>query len=303
MIKLGIIGYSKNNGHPYSFSGIINGINTFYFKNYAKWPFIYDYLSKNKKSLGFKNMKITHIWTQNLKLTKKIAKSCLIQKICRKPNEMLNEVDGVIIARDDWRSHIKLSKPFLKKNIPTFIDKPLSLKKKDLSFFKSYLKEGILMSCSGLRYSQKIKNKKFILKKIGKINLIEVSVVNDLEKYGVHMLDIINEVMKYNFKKVIKISKNKEFYRIISDNNIPIYLNCLGKVNKIFMVRIFGKKGKIRFNINDNFKSFYCTLKKFEKMIISKKNPINYKDTINIMNTIRTSKLSNIYNYKKIANV
>ena len=25
MIKLGIIGFSKNNGHPYSFSAIING--------------------------------------------------------------------------------------------------------------------------------------------------------------------------------------------------------------------------------------------------------------------------------------
>ena len=303
MIKLGMIGYSKNNGHPYSFSGIINGINNFYFKNYSKWPFIYNYLSKNKKKLGFEKMKITHIWTQNSKLTKNIARSCLIQKICKKPNEMLNEVDGVIIARDDWKSHVKLSKPFLKKNIPTFIDKPLSLKKKELDFFKYYLKKGILMSCSGLRYSKKIKNGKFILKKTGKINSIKVSVVNDIEKYGVHMLDIINEVLKLNFKKVIKISKNKKFYKIISDKDIPVYLNCLGKVNKIFMISILGKKDKIRFNINDNFVSFYNTLKKFEKMIISKKNPINYKDTINIMNTIRISKISRIHNYKKIDNV
>ena len=159
------------------------------------------------------------------------------------------------------------------------------------------------MSCSGLRYSKKIKNGKFILKKTGKINSIKISVVNDIEKYGVHMLDIINEVLKLNFKKVIKISKNKNFYKIISDKDIPVYLNCLGKVNKIFMISILGKKDKIQFNINDNFVSFYNTLKKFEKMIISKKNPINYKDTINIMNTIRISKISSIHNYKKIDNV
>ena len=54
MIKLGIIGYSKLNGHPYSFSGIINGINEYYFRKNANWPFIYDYLIKNKKKIGFK---------------------------------------------------------------------------------------------------------------------------------------------------------------------------------------------------------------------------------------------------------
>ncbi len=303
MIKLGMIGYSRLNGHPYSFSGIINGIDNLYFKNYAKWPFIYNYLSKNKKNLGFKKMKITHIWTQNLKLTKNIARSCLIQKICKNPSEMLNEIDGVIIARDDWRSHKKLSLPFLKRNIPTFIDKPLSLEEKELYFFKPYLKKGILMSCSGLRYSQKIKNKKFILQKTGKINFIQMLVINDLEKYGVHMLEIINETIKINFKKIIKLSKKHEFYKIISNNNIPIYLKCLGKVKKVFKISFYGKKGNVHFNINDNFKSFYNTLKKFEKMIRLKKNPIKYKDTLNVMNTIRAGKISNINQYREIRNV
>ncbi len=303
MIKLGMIGYSRLNGHPYSFSGIINGINDLYFKNNAKWPFIYNYLKKNKKDLGFKKMKITHIWTQNLKLTKNIAKSCLIQTICIKPSEMLNEIDGVIIARDDWKSHKKLSLPFLKRNIPTFIDKPLSLEKKDLNFFKPYIKRGILMSCSGLRYSQKIKNKKLLFQKIGKINSIQMFVVNDLEKYGVHMLEIINEIMRINFKKIIKISKNKNFYKIISNTNIPIYLKCLGKVKKIFKISFYGKRGNAHFNINDNFESFYNTLKKFEKMIKTKKNPIKFKDTLNIMNTLRVGKISNIHHYREILNV
>ena len=168
-------------------------------------------------------MKITHIWTQNLKLTKNIAKSCLIQTICIKPSEMLNEIDGVIIARDDWKSHKKLSLPFLKKNIPTFIDKPLSLEKKDLNFFKPYI-ERILMSCSGLRYSQKIKNKKLLFQKIGKINSIQMFVVNDLEKYGVHMLEIINEIMRINFKKLSRFQKIKTFTKL---SQILIFLFIL----------------------------------------------------------------------------
>ena len=43
--KVGIIGFSEANGHPYSFSSIINGYNE---KNYQKsnWKLILNYLKK-----------------------------------------------------------------------------------------------------------------------------------------------------------------------------------------------------------------------------------------------------------------
>ena len=51
MIKLGIIGYSKLNGHPYSFSGIINGIPT-----HADKYILTDIL---RKELNFKGVVLT----------------------------------------------------------------------------------------------------------------------------------------------------------------------------------------------------------------------------------------------------
>ena len=50
MIKLGIIGFSKNNGHPYSFSAIINGYDKKYFKKVG-YPQILNYLEKQKKKI------------------------------------------------------------------------------------------------------------------------------------------------------------------------------------------------------------------------------------------------------------
>ena len=73
---------------------------------------------------------------------------------------MLDEVDALIIARDDWKSHFKLSISFLKKNIPTLIDKPLTLSRSELTKFKPYLKKGILMSGLRLRFSSKINKAK-----------------------------------------------------------------------------------------------------------------------------------------------
>lgn len=303
LIKLGMIGYVAMNGHPYSFSGIINGIDKMYFKQKAKWPYIYNYLLKNEKKLGFKKMRITHVWTQNYNRTQNIAKSCLIKNACSTITEMLKKVDAVIIARDDWQNHKKLSLKFLNKRIPVFIDKPLTLKKNELDYFEPFLKNGLLMSCSGLRYSSKIPSKDKIIKKVGKIKFIQMSVINDLDKYGVHMLDIINKVMRFKFKKIIKASKDRDYFKIISNNNIIINLKCLGKVKKIFKITFYGKKGQTTVNIDDNFQSFYNTLKKFEKMLTQKKSQINYRDTLNIMNTIIAGKKSNQSNHEEIQNV
>lgn len=50
MIEIGIIGFSKENGHPYSFSAIINGFDK---KNFSKvgYKFIFDYLKKQPKKI------------------------------------------------------------------------------------------------------------------------------------------------------------------------------------------------------------------------------------------------------------
>ena len=48
MIKIGIIGFSKNNGHPYSFSAIINGYSKHHFKKIG-YKFILEYLNKQPK--------------------------------------------------------------------------------------------------------------------------------------------------------------------------------------------------------------------------------------------------------------
>ena len=108
VMNLGIIGYNKYNGHPYSFSAIING----YDKNHlikSGWKVINQYLSKRKKSeFGIKDVLVSHVWTQDLKYSKSIAKSSFIPNICKDIDDMVGKVDGVIIARDDWKSHLKL---------------------------------------------------------------------------------------------------------------------------------------------------------------------------------------------------
>lgn len=57
-IKIGIIGFNEGNGHPYSFSAIINGYKKIYFKKIG-YKNILKYLeNKKKRTLEFLMLKL-----------------------------------------------------------------------------------------------------------------------------------------------------------------------------------------------------------------------------------------------------
>jgi len=301
-MKLGIIGLNNfDNGHPFSFSAIINGYDEKKFKK-TNYRNILGYLKKKSKSdFGFKNVKITHAWTQDIKLTKSLCQSCFIENVVEDYKEMIGLVDGLIIARDDL--HYEISKIFLEKNIPVFIDKPLTSNLNELNYFKKYLNKGLLMSTSGLRYAQEVFELKKKLKSLGKIKVVNAIVLNEFYKYGIHMLDIIDELQILKVKKIIKIKNDIDMITYFCEKNVTVNVQCLGNVNKIFFLQLIGTKKSINIEINDNFLAFKNTLGRFIKMIRNKNSKINKPEsTLNVISVlIKTMKLKNgkLFNYKK----
>ena len=82
MLRLGIIGLAtKTNGHPFSYSSIINGYNPKYFPK-DDWGGIYNYLQQRHFSeMNIPNVKITHVWTQDKHISSSLAKACFIENI------------------------------------------------------------------------------------------------------------------------------------------------------------------------------------------------------------------------------
>ena len=60
MLKLGIIGLSEGNGHPYSWSAIINGSYAPEIMAECGYPTIPAYLGANKDTLGIGDTQVTH---------------------------------------------------------------------------------------------------------------------------------------------------------------------------------------------------------------------------------------------------
>ena len=93
-LKLGIIGLSKGNGHPYSWSVIFNGYNPEVMKE-CPFPVIPEYLSKQKFPEDLiKEGHVTHIWTQDKSVSKHIAKASNIENIVDNYLESLKREAG-----------------------------------------------------------------------------------------------------------------------------------------------------------------------------------------------------------------
>jgi hypothetical protein len=157
MVKtFGIIGVSEGNGHPFSYGSIINGYSP---EGLAAsgWPGIYEYVRRRHASeFGLQGWTITHAWTQDSDVTRRLCAACRIPHGIGDYREFLGKVDAVIIARDDFENHFQMAQPFLEAGLHVFVDKPLSLEISELRAFKPYLEKGQLMSCSGMRYAREL---------------------------------------------------------------------------------------------------------------------------------------------------
>lgn len=279
-----MIGFSEGNGHPFSFSAIINGYNDEAF-SITGWDVIHSYLRKRDSSeFKFQNAQVTHAWTQDLSLTEKLASACLIGKISRSYLEMVPEVDAVIIARDDFESHFEMTKPFLEAGKFVFVDKPLSLNIKELKYFKPYLLSGQLSSCSGLRYAKELDEMKHAEEEVGDLRLIDTVVVNSWEKYGIHMIEGVLMLTKKNPVSVnFTGNKNVFSFCINMEDDILFFVHCSEKFKKVFQLNFLGSKGRKEIEITDNFSAFRRTLSHFISTIETKKPQISPEITLQAM--------------------
>ena len=291
MIRAGIIGLSEGNGHPFSFSAIVNGYDEQGFAA-AGWPVIHTYLkAQGPERFGIGDARITCAWTQDPLITAKLCAACRIETPCATPQEMVGKVDAVIVARDDWETHAGFAMPFLEAGLAVFVDKPLSLDNADLARFEPYLRQGKLMSCSGLRFAAELDGFRQPRSQweIGTPKLIEATVLNGIEKYGIHLIEAVASLDPAwgRATSVTRLDVPHDAWLIQLSDGVPMVLNCLGAVGKTFHVSMFGDKGHRHVDLHDNFSAFRRTMEHFFGMVRSGRPPIDPDETLRIMNLIQ----------------
>lgn len=294
MTRVGIIGYNNGNGHPYSFSAIINGYDQEEMDN-SPYPGIAKYLSvREPDEFGVNDFRVTHVWCPDKAIALNIAACTNIPNVVDEYLGMLGAVDAVIIARDDVRSHFTIAKPFLENGIPTFIDKPLCDNINDLGCFKKYLKNGLLLSCSGLRYLPTIINKFE-----GQLNPEEVlwthsvSII-DWFKYGIHVLEGIVPVLGAEIEWVQNTGEEgNDIVRVqyLSGKYSMIHVN---KQSGFIIRSTFYTNTTKHYQVdyNDNFSCFRNLLFHFYNQVKSGTPAIDPEETITLMKALYAAHVS-----------
>jgi len=283
MVKIGIIGINKNNGHPYSYPSIINGFDPIFLKKYCPYNNIKKYLSKNKNK-RFYNATVTHIYTQNINTSKKIAKISRIPIILNNYKELSKNVDCIILAKDDIKNNHKIITYFIRKNIPIFIDKQLASTIRRLKNIKNLINQRnkYLFFCgSCLQYSKTIKELRSKIKN-KEIIRIEAFTKNSWINYSQHILDPLINYFNYNCKfKYAGISSNKivskkVFFKL--NKKIDLIINLKNNCKKILIIFKLKNKKEYKIYLDDYYYSFkkalqnFITMVKKKKMMYPKKN-------------------------------
>ena len=271
-IKLGIIGFSVGNGHPYSFSAIINGYNSRLMRD-CGFPVIPKYLAKQEwPRVQIKGAQMTHIWTQDKKISKKIARAALIPNISQKITELIDNVDAVILARDDAVNNHKHADYCLKSGKPIFIDKPIAYNVKSLKkLYDAQKFEGQITTGTAFRFAKEFKLSKKISKEIGKIHTIVAISPKSWSNYSVHIIEpVIKMLNKKDFPilyKKLHGNKNGGGLSIKWNSNINTHLICTGDSNANFVINVFGTKSNKTLILKDTFTAFRYNLMDFIKKI------------------------------------
>jgi hypothetical protein len=289
-LKLGIIGMSDGNGHPYSWSAIFNGYNTKFMKD-CPFPVIPEYLSKqNFPNDGLCHLgKVTHIWTQNKMISEHIAAASYINNVVDDKEDMIGKVDAILLARDDAENHVDMAMPFIKAGLPVFIDKPFALSIQDAkTMLNAQTFDQQIFSCSSLRYARELQLSETEKKDLGNIVYVEGSVMKYWETYGIHILEPIMAQLP-NRGKLLSVTPVK-----LDDMHIVIvkWENCLanlkvsGKVPSPLSLTFYGNKVNVKKEFSDSFDCFRTSLKTFIEQINTQTQIISRKETLELVEII-----------------
>ena len=302
MLRFGIIGLNEGNGHPYSFSAIFNGYDE---SALAECPFaaIRAYLPaihQNRHIIP--DARVTHVWTQDDELSQRVARVARIPHVAHDSIDMLGEVDGLILARDDPHNHWAMARPFLEAGVPVYLDKVLADTMEDYRRILAAVGEhGLLMAGSPSRFTPAVRKAKLEIDPDSVRSVHGISCVNWI-RYGNHLLDGIAALFGADFKTVQNIGEDGcDVVRLVYRNGLNVVLEAIEGVALPIEFACYQKSGgtHIRVPFADEgdgfasyFRGFYNMLEAFTQMVKTGQRPAWHEQTLAVSRAVIGGELS-----------
>ena len=288
-IRLGIIGMTEGNGHPYSWSAMFNKFDRAAMPAECPFPVIPRYLMKEDYgTMGIPGAHMDFVACDKRSNAEHVAKLSLIPNVLDKPEDMIGKVDAVIIATDVGSEHVRRAKPFIEAGLPLFIDKPLCDNRADLEYFTGLFESGYpLMSSSSMRYC-----KEFVpyhhgnTRELGELRLVMYGMPKKWETYGIHALEAVYPIVGPGFESVVNTgSFKRNVVHLKHKRGIDVILTgiCDSSPGALTLA---GTAGSVRLVSGDSYTSFRNQLVAFVDFLKTGVRPYPWQQTVELMKLV-----------------
>lgn len=269
-LKLGIIGMSEGNGHPYSWAAIFNGYDTEKMKS-CPFPVIPAYLLKQNYPSDFLSHRasVTHIWTQSRDVSEHISACSNIPFICDDLEDMIGRVDAVLLARDDAENHAKFALPVIKAGFPIYIDKPFGLRIKDAErLWDACQIDDQIFTCSALQFAKEFDQSRLDQEIIGTPQVVWGTIPKSWNKYAVHLIEPVLKMFpeRGNLISVESLKGKDESVKLVQvtwSSGLTAFFQTCGSLPAPLWIRVLGDKGYQDFSFTDSYTAFKAALNYF----------------------------------------
>jgi predicted dehydrogenase len=298
-----MLGMIPGNGHPFSWSGIINGYDP---AALARCPYagIIQYLGAHPPAtVGIPGARVTHLWTDDPAEAPLVAATALISHVVQKPEDVIGHVDAVLISTDDGFDHVRRARPFVEAGLPVFVDKPLATSVEDLRTFIAWEKSGApLLSSSGLRYAPELDPYLEPASTPGPLRWVSSVTAKTWERYGIHALEPVFRLTGPGFDSVrLETAPGLEVAHLTHRSGTQVTLPVIYDGAATFgSVQLCGQHGLATLRFTDTYTTFRRQLVAFVEFLRTKKTAYPFTDTVELMAVIIAGLRSRTENSRRV---
>jgi hypothetical protein len=287
-----MLGMVDGNGHPYSWSAIINGRYDAAAMADCGFPVIPRYLgAQPAENLGIPGVQVTHVWCDDPADAPKVSKASFVPHVVKRPEDVIGSVDAVIIATDRGWEHVDRARPFLEAGVPLFIDKPLCDCEEDLRRFIAWHREGkAFFSSSATRYAKEYAEaRKELATAVGQLRLVTITTAKSWERYGIHAVEAVYPMLPpggwISAANTGTTKANIVHARHAAGVDVVLaaVADMSGASSKL---NLYGTTGMLATGLKDTFHSFKAQLVAFVGYLRTGELPTPFADTVEMMKII-----------------
>lgn len=283
MFRIGIIG--SDNSHALAFAKLVN------------FP---------DESIGkylFPDFRVTGIYGQESARTEEVATKGGIDFIAAKPEDLLDKTDAVMVVFRHGDLHLEHAIPFIKKGIPVWVDKPITIANEDAKALIEASKKHKVPITGGstakytgdiLMLRNEVKNGN---SRIGKVKTAVINFPADLVNeyagihfYGPHLVEMTLAAFGYDPVSVLASENNGCVAAIAEYKDYQVTMNFIPGSHEYFAV-LFGERGTFIREI-DITGSYLQGFEKFAAMLRTGEMPESYENlytAVEMLNAVASS--------------